>query len=609
VLATAAAAALTRLTWPLFAAAPFAPLFAAVAATTHWGSGPAGLLAVLLAVAGASLAFPTAGPVPWDPRTLIVFIPVALIGNRLIAGRDRAVAALRASEAQLRASWEHATLGAALLDRFGRVVRINPALERLLGHTGSAASGTLFSAFCHPDEAAAAGQRFADLIAGADPFYQREQRFQRQDGTRLWGRVTVSVIREAGGAPTGALAVVEDVTAQRQAEIDLRAAEDRLRRAQKMEAVGQLVAGVAHNFNNLMTVTMGYTDILLDGDRDEDQDETAIQEIRKATERGAALTRQLLAFGRKHDARPARIDLNRTVAGLSEMLTRVIREDIELTVDVTSEVAAVIIDPHDLEQAIVNLVINARDALPAGGTIHIDVARIPIDATNRPADQAVAPGEYVRLRVRDNGIGMTPEVQSHLFEPFFTTKEVGEGTGLGLAFVHGIVRHEGGFVTVETAPAKGTTMSVYLPPARDAETQAARKTSVVSTGDRPAAATILLVEDEAAVRNMTEKMLSRAGYRVLSAATPSQACALFDEHADDIDLLLTDVVMPEMRGPALAERLVARRPDLRVLFVSGYSDAMLPSASATGKVNFLAKPFATSRLITTVAEVLTAPTT
>jgi two-component system cell cycle sensor histidine kinase/response regulator CckA len=601
--------AVTRFTWPFFAGTPFAPLFGAVAATTHWGTGPAGLLAILLAVFATPLAFPMDGLSPWDPHTLIGFVPVALLGNRLIAGRNRAAAALRASEAQLRATWEHATLGAALLDRLGRVERINPALERLLGYSGAAAAGTSFSAFSHPDEAEAERQRFAEFIGGADGFYQREQRYRRQDGTVLWGRVTVSVIRGADGVPTGALAVLEDVTAQRQAEVDLRASEERLRRAQKMEAVGQLVAGVAHNFNNLLTVTMGYTDILLDGHRVEDPDHDAIQEIRKATERGAALTRQLLAFGRKHDARLARIDLDRTVAGLREMLTRVIREDIQLTIDVESGPVAVMIDPHDLEQVILNLVINARDALPSGGTIHIDVAREAVDATNRPLDPAVTPGEYVRLRVRDNGIGMTPDVQSHLFEPFFTTKEVGEGTGLGLAFVHGIARHGGGFVAVETAPAKGTTVSVYLPPAAGVETQAAPELPTVSTRDRPPAATILLVEDDRAVRNMTAQMLSRAGYRVLSAATPGQACALFEQHAVEIDLLLTDVVMPEMHGPVLAERLLARRPDLRVLFVSGYSDAMPASATATGRGTFLAKPFAASRLVATVAELLTARTT
>jgi two-component system, cell cycle sensor histidine kinase and response regulator CckA len=606
VVATAASIALTRFTWPFFAGAPFAPLFAAVAAASHFGGEPAGLLAVVLAVAGASLAFPSHGPVPWVPQTLIGFVPVALIGSHIIAARNRAVAALRGSEAQLRATWEHATLGAALLNRFGQVERMNPALERLLGYSGLPPVGLSFVDFSHPDDADGDRQRLTDFIAGADAFYQRDQRFRRKDGSLFWGRVTVSVIGGADGARTGALAVLEDMTAQRQAELDLRASEERLRRAQKMEAVGQLVAGIAHNFNNLLTVTMGYTDILLDRERD-DQDREAVQEIRKATDRGAALTRQLLAFGRKHDARPARIDLNRTVAGLREMLTGVIREDIELTIEVADGPAPVVIDPHDLEQVVLNLVINARDALPGGGAIHIDVARERVDAANGP-DAAVAPGEYVRLRVRDNGIGMPPDVQAHLFEPFFTTKEVGEGTGLGLAFVHGIARHGRGFVTVESAPGKGTTVSVYLPPSAGDPARPAIDAPPVSSPEGLPPATILLVEDEDAVRSMSAQMLSRAGYRVLSAATPAEARALFEQHADDIDLLVTDVIMPEMHGPALAEQLVARRPDLPVLFVSGYSDAMPASAAASGRVTFLAKPFASSRLVSAVADLLTART-
>ena len=604
VAAIAVSIGVTRLTWPLFAGTPYAPLFAAVALTTHWGTGSAGLLAVLLAVAGASIAFPSGGPSPWDPRTLAIFIPVAVVSSRIIAGRNRTAAALRASEAELRATWEHATLGAAVLDRAGRVERTNPALERLLGYSAAESSGMAFSAVLHPDDAAAERQRFAELIAGAGAFYQIEQRYRRRDGTGLWGRVTVSVIRGFDGTPTGALAVIEDVTAQRQAQDDLRASEERVRRSQKMEAVGQLVAGVAHNFNNLMTVTMGYTDILQERNGDDDLHRLAIQEIRKATERGAALTRQLLAFGRKHDPKVARIDLNHTAADLREMLTRVIREDIQLTIAVESAPAAVMIDPHDLEQVNVNLVINARDALPAGGGIHVEVARESVAAADGATDP-VAPGEYVRLRVRDNGIGMTPEVQSHLFEPFFTTKEVGEGTGLGLAFVHGIARYAGGFVTIQTAPAQGTTVSVYLPPAAESAIEPAAEHAVPSTKERLHRATILLVEDEGAVRAMTARMLSRAGHRVLSASTPGEACALFEEHGTDIDLLLTDIVMPEMHGPALAERLRAERPDLRVLFVSGYSEAMPAGALSDGRMAFLAKPFASSRLVTTVADLLT----
>jgi signal transduction histidine kinase len=352
IVSTMAALTVTRFTWPLFAPTPFAPVFGAIAATAHWGSGTAGLVATLLATAGAPLAFPPS----WNPRTLFVFVPIAVFSSRIIAGRKQALASLRTREKELRAT----------------------------------------------------------------------------------------------------------VAAQRQAELDLRASEQKLRQAQKMEAVGQLVAGVAHNFNNLLTVTLGYTDVLLER-HPQDEDHADLTEIRKASQRGAGLTRQLLAFGHKHDAAPARLDLNRTIAGLRDMLTRLTRQDIELSIDVTSAPLTVVIDPHDIEQVLLNLVVNARDALPAGGRIDIDLARQPVDAASGPPDTAGAPGDYARIRVRDNGIGMTPEVQAHLFEPFFTTKEVGEGTGLGLAFVHGIVRHGGGFVVVETAPAQGTTVSVYLP--------------------------------------------------------------------------------------------------------------------------------------------------
>jgi two-component system, cell cycle sensor histidine kinase and response regulator CckA len=464
IVTTAAAAVLTRYTWPFFSGAPFAPLFAAVAATTHWGSGAAGLLVVLLGTIVAPLAFPSDGRLPWNTITLIGFVPVALIGSRLIAGRNQAVAALRASEAELRATWEHATLGAALLNRRGEVERINPALERLLGYSGREARGLPFIRFFDPEDAAAERERFAKFIDGSEAFYQLEQRCRRQDGAQLWARITVSAIRRKDGVSTGALAVLEDVTAQRQAEADLRASEERLRRAQKMEAVGQLVAGVAHNFNNLLTITMGYTDVLLE-EVPEGHEREAVLEIRKATERGAALTRQLLAFGRKHDARPARIDLDATVMGLRETLTRVIKPEIRLTVDVEGGPHAVMIDPHDLEQVVFILVVNARDAMPEGGTIHIDVGREHFDEAKPPVDAAAGPGDYFRLRVRDDGTGMAPEVQARLFEPFFTTKDVGKGTGLGLAFVHGIARHGRGFVEIDTAPGKGTTVSVYLPPA------------------------------------------------------------------------------------------------------------------------------------------------
>ena len=349
VVVTLTSVAVTRVTWPFFSIAPFAPVFAAVAVATHWGSGRAGLLTVVLTVAGLALAFPSSGDFPWNPVSLAVFAAIAVVGNRLIDGRNKATAALRASEAALRATLE-----------------------------------------------------------------------------------------------------------------SIRASEEQLRRAQKMEAVGQLAAGVAHNFNNLLQVTMGYTDLLLD-ECEDGMVRSAAMEIRRSTERGAALTRQLLTFGRKHDPRVSRVELGATIAALDDMLTRVIREDIQLTM-VLEEARAVLMDPHDIEQVIFNLVINARDALPRGGTIHVLLDTATVDAAIVPGEQSVTAGEYVRLRVRDNGVGMTKDVQAHLFEPFFTTKEVGEGTGLGLPFVQGVARHSGGFVTIDTAPQQGTTVSMYLPP-------------------------------------------------------------------------------------------------------------------------------------------------
>jgi two-component system cell cycle sensor histidine kinase/response regulator CckA len=287
------------------------------------------------------------------------------------------------------------------------------------------------------------------------------------------------------------------------------------------------------------------------------------------------------------------------------MLLRVIREDIRLTLQPASRPAMVLLDPHDVEQMLLNLVINARDALPMGGQITIDLDvghhRIESGDTND-----VAPEEVVRLRVCDTGLGMTPEVRAHLFEPFFTTKDVGQGTGLGLAFVDGVVRHHRGAIDVASTPERGTTFSIYLPMASappTAESTASR--SVPPAAVVRADATILLVEDESPVRMLTGRMLERVGYRVLSAATPADACALFDVHASEVSLLVTDVVMPEMHGPALAQRLVAQRPDLRVLFMSGYSDAM-PEGTGTRRMAFLQKPFAAAHLMTAIETLLNA---
>jgi two-component system cell cycle sensor histidine kinase/response regulator CckA len=390
---------------------------------------------------------------------------------------------------------------------------------------------------------------------------------------------------------------VEDKTAER------RVLEERLTHLEKMESIGRLAGGIAHDFNNLLTAILGYTELLLSNRAADDPDRAPLEEIQKAGRRAAALTQQLLAFSRKQVLLPQEVDLNQTVLGLKSMLSRLIREDITLTCEVADAPALVKIDPTQIEQAILNLVLNSRDALPAGGWIRLDVARLSASEVARPEDAAAADA-YIRLRVGDNGVGISPGTRRHLFEPFFTTKEQGKGTGLGLASVHGIVHQSHGWIDVSSEPGEGATFAMYFPAILVQPGVATEPEAIVPPprGDE----TILLVEDEEAVRLIISTVLRRQGYRVLEAATPVAAIELFERHREEIDLLLTDVVMPGMSGPALAQRLVAIRPALRVLFVSGYSSLATPHIQSPN-VGFLSKPFQTGVLAARVREMLSRP--
>ncbi|HEY3044495.1 MAG TPA: ATP-binding protein [Vicinamibacterales bacterium] len=379
-----------------------------------------------------------------------------------------------------------------------------------------------------------------------------------------------------------------------------RVLEARLTHLEKMETIGRLAGGIAHDFNNLLTAILGYAELLLSNRAADDPDRSALEEIQKAGQRAAALTQQLLAFSRKQVLLPQEVDLNQTVLGLQSMLTRLIREDIRLTCEVSHGPALVKIDPTQIEQAILNLVLNARDALPAGGWIRLDVARLAAPDVAPPPDVAAAHA-YIRLRVSDNGVGISPGARPHLFEPFFTTKEQGKGTGLGLASVHGIVHQSLGWIDVSSEPGQGATFAMYFPeillPQRLAPEPAA--TIEPARGHE----TVLLVEDEEAVRLIISAVLRRQGYTVIETSSPVSAIDLFERHADEIELLVTDVVMPVMNGPALAQRLVAIRPALRVLFISGYTGLTLPEVH-NPNVGFLNKPFQTSVLAARVREML-----
>jgi two-component system, cell cycle sensor histidine kinase and response regulator CckA len=388
-----------------------------------------------------------------------------------------------------------------------------------------------------------------------------------------------------------------------------RVPEERLTHLEKMESIGRLAGGIAHDFNNLLTAILGYTELLLTNRPSDDPDRPPLEEIQKAGLRAASLTQQLLAFSRRQVLLPQEVDLNQTVLGLRSMLTRLIREDITLVCEVAHERALVKIDPAQIEQAILNLVLNARDALPSGGWIRLDVARLQASDVAPPAD-AAQQDTYVRVRVSDNGVGISPEARVHLFEPFFTTKGQGKGTGLGLASVHGMVHQSHGWVDVTSEPGQGATFALHFPAIPLHQSLAGGP----AAGGGPVAVpesgrgreTVLVVEDEDSVRRIMSTVLRRNGYTVLEAATPVIALEVFDRNAEDIDLLLTDVVMPVMSGPALAQRLVAIRPALRVLFVSGYA-SVPPHEIHSPNVGFLSKPFQSAVLAARVREMLSRP--
>jgi signal transduction histidine kinase len=379
-----------------------------------------------------------------------------------------------------------------------------------------------------------------------------------------------------------------------QADRALREREDQLRQAQKMEAIGRLAGGIAHDFNNLLTAIVGYTDIVFERLPPEDQTTRDVKEIRKAADRATALTRQLLAFSRKQFLHPTVLDLNDTVTSLLQMLPRVIGEHIETVTRLAAPLGRVKADSSQLEQVLVNLVLNARDAMPAGGTITIETANVEVTPVRVAGEGlGVKPGPYVLLTITDTGTGMDQETRSHVFEPFFTTKAKGKGTGLGLATVYGIVDQSGGAIAIDTALGRGTTVRIYLPAVSEAAGREEPETTPANTSGTE---TILLVEDNDAVRELARRALRQRGYTMIEARNADEALA-WVSRGERPHLLLTDVVMPGLSGPNLAARILQQQPQLRVLYMSGYSgDAAAVHGTFWGGVPLLQKPFTTSQL-------------
>ncbi|MGZ3481933.1 MAG: ATP-binding protein, partial [Myxococcaceae bacterium] len=426
----------------------------------------------------------------------------------------------------------------------------------------------------------------------------------RADGSALPVEYCSVPIRR-NGERIGAVVSFLDVSARKKAEEDLRKTEEQLRQAQKMEAIGQLTGGVAHDFNNILSIILSYSSLILEDLGQDSQMRQDVLEIRTAGERAADLTRQLLAFSRRQILQPRIVDLNQVLAGMEKMLRRVIGEDIDLNMLPAPEPALANVDPGQFEQVIMNLAVNARDAMPEGGNLTVEISRVELGQTYAEEHAGVTAGPHLMVAVTDSGTGMDRQTQERIFEPFFTTKAPGKGTGLGLSTVFGIVRQSGGHIWVYSEPAKGTTFKIYLPPAgeeaRPALTEPAMARPDTSNGDE----TILLVEDDERLRKVTRTVLTRHGYRVLEAQSGGDALLICERSADPIHLLLTDVIMPHMAGPELATRLTAVRPRLSVLYMSGYTDnAVLRHRILEKDAAFVQKPFRPEVLLRKVRQVL-----
>jgi two-component system, cell cycle sensor histidine kinase and response regulator CckA len=422
-----------------------------------------------------------------------------------------------------------------------------------------------------------------------------EVRWKRNDQKIITVRLSGRAVRKATGEFDSFEMIAEDVTERRNLE-------DQLRQSQKMEAVGRLAGGVAHDFNNLLTVIKGYTELMLEEFREHDPLRGELEEIRKAADRASALTRQLLAFSRQQVLAPKVLDLNHVVTNMDKLLRRLLGADVELTTKLDPTIGRIKADPGQLEQVIMNLAVNARDAMPVGGKLLIETGNVDLDESFAREHVGAKPGSFVMVAVSDNGAGMSETVRQRIFEPFFTTKEAGKGTGLGLSTVYGIVKQSGGYIWVYSEMGKGTTFKVYLPRV-DARVDASIPAQML-----PQTAfgreTVLLVEDEDGVRALVRQVLHKHGYNVLEARHGGEALLHCERHKGDIELLLTDVVLEQMGGPELAKRLLGIRPEMRVLYISGYTDdAVIHHGVSTGTA-FLQKPFTTDALAKKVREVL-----
>lgn len=511
-----------------------------------------------------------------------------------VADEQRAKEALRHSEAKYRDVVENANDIIFTVDTDGYCVAMNRAGLEIAGLCDDNARGVNLRQLVVPEQVEMASAQLRRVLGG-----ERVPTFELEIISRLGKRLTMELdahVLHGAHGPVAVQGIARDVTARKELE-------GQLRQAQKMEAIGRLAGGIAHDFNNLLTAILGYAELLGDRLDINGKDRADLDEIQRAARSAASLTRQLLIFSRKNVIEPTAVDVNDVVEALNRILRRVVGEHIEFSVRPCDAAARIWADAGQIEQVIMNLVINARDAMPTGGALSIATERVTLDEAQIRVKTAGASSAFVKLTVSDTGCGMSPDVQAQIFTPFFTTKDATAGTGLGLSMVHGIVQQSGGWIDVDSAPGRGSTFVIYLPLiSTPAAVGAAQVTDTVVTH---ATGTILFVEDDESIRAMGARALRKYGYSVLTARHASEAMFCSDMYDGDIDLLLTDIVMPGLHGPALADRLTDERPGLRVLYTSGHSDEQLAlrDVRAAGAA-FMQKPYTPESLARRVHELM-----
>jgi len=534
-------------------------------------------------------------------RVLLSLETIQLQDELCLLASLRDITERREVEEQLRlhaVALESAANAIVITDRQGTILWVNAAFSKLTGYPGNEVIGQnprILQSGQHPQSFYE--DMWAKLQAGQ--IWRGGIINRKKDGQLYSEEMTITPVKDANGDIAHFIAIKQDVTEQKELE-------RQLYQAQKMEAVGQLAGGVAHDFNNLLGVILGYSEILEEQFAPSDPNRKKVEQVRKAAVRAALLTRQLLAFSRQQVLQPVVMDLNAIVVDADKMLSRLISEDIKLVTILQPHLGKVKADSTQIEQIIMNLAVNARDAMPQGGTLTIETSEVDLDESLARQHAGGKPGPYVRLTVSDTGIGINKEILAHIFEPFFTTKGVGKGTGLGLSTVYGIVKQSGGYIWVNSEPGQGTTFTIYLPRIEEAfGLPEEEKPAFLPKGTE----TILLVEDAASLLELTREFLESCGYTVLAAESPAEGIRIVENHQEPIPLLITDIVMPEMSGRALGEKLTAMRPSMRVLYISGYSHEIINRYGAMDSGHhYLQKPFTKKDLATKVRELLDAPT-